>query len=204
MKKIVPVFFFCSFIFLSTALAQDAPQYFVLTTLEEVLAQSRDNRNLYEENRLKLYKMVINHAETHIATTHIAERLVGSRWESLTAMQRISFESAFIGAMVCRYGERALKYSRYRIVLVELSSRSGRRASIHVQLDAPVGKKGDGRAISMMYHLLDNGQGWKIYNVEGSGVSLMILLRVYTVFGTVLYGFEGFLENIKKKSKCLE
>ena len=91
-------------------------------------------------------------------------------WPTITREQQDKFTQLFVGLLKQTYLDRISLYTDEQVV-IKTAAEVNRKVHIHTDLVS----KGD--SISMLYKFYRAGNGWKIYDLEIQGVSLIVSYR---------------------------
>lgn len=91
-------------------------------------------------------------------------------WPTITRQQQEKFTDLFVDLLKQTYLDRISLYTDEQVV-IKTAAEVNRKVHIHTDLVS----KGD--SISMLYKFYRAGNGWKIYDLEIQGVSLIVSYR---------------------------
>ncbi|CAN2039856.1 phospholipid transport system substrate-binding protein [Candidatus Magnetomoraceae bacterium gMMP-15] len=126
--------------------------------------------------------------------SEMAKRTLGKGWKKLNIKQRDEFTDLFAILLAKTYLARVETYSNEKVIYISEKMVGSNKAAVKTKvtsasLDIPIN-----------YKML-NKNGWKIYDVNIEGVSLVRNYR--SQFRSILMkeGFNGLIEKLKKKTE---
>ena len=91
-------------------------------------------------------------------------------WPTMTRQQQDKFTALFVNLLRQTYLDRISKYTDEQVVIQQVAE-VNRKVHIYTDLIS------QGENISMLYKFYRTGNGWKIYDLEVEGISLIVSYR---------------------------
>jgi phospholipid transport system substrate-binding protein len=164
---------------LGVARAEVAPEELVRSTADVILAEIKQNREVYAKDYDKLYKMADEKVLPHFDFRRMAQWVLGRNWRDATPEQRDRFVAAFRDLLVRTYSQALLNYKDEQILYLPVQRQPN---DTEVLVKTEVKQSGGQPNIPIHYSFYRNKDGaWKVYDVTIEGVSLVTNYRsVYT------------------------
>jgi phospholipid transport system substrate-binding protein len=184
-------------LFAQPALAQEAPDALVKRVSEEVLTTIRSDKDLQAGNQAKVKELIETKLAPNFDFTRMTTLAVGRNWRTATPEQQKQLTDQFRTLLVRTYSgaltgyrDNTMDYKPLRMnpgdTDVIVRSEVRRQGQAPVQIDYDMGKTPD---------------GWKVYDVVVSGVSLVTNYR--DEFGDIVKtsGIDGLIKALETKNK---
>ena len=135
--------------------------------LDSVLVVLQDKNLSFEAKKAEVSKIV-----TPLFDFSLMAKLTLGRkhWPTMTRQQQEKFTSLFVDLLRDTYLDRISQYTDEQVVIKNAAEVNRK---VHILTDLV--SKGDN--ISMLYKFYRAGDGWKIYDLEIQGVSLIVSYR---------------------------
>lgn len=143
-------------------------QAFFRTKLDAVLETLQDGRLGDSEKQNRVMEIILPAFDLPL----MAKLSVGkTHWTGFTGNQKQRFSDAFQKKLQAAYLETILKFTDEKVVY-HAPLAKGRKVWLPLDLVSDTGQ------FKMIYKLYDFGKGWRIYDVEIEGVSILTSFRV--------------------------
>ena len=183
----------------ATVVASDiSPQELVRDTSSRMLSALRDEKNAIAGNPDRLYELVADIVLPYFDFRRMSQWVLGKNWRSATPEQRERFVLEFRKLLVRTYGNALMGYADEKIVYLPFTSdTSARTVTVRTEIDQ------GGSAIPISYSMYNSEDGWKVYDVAISGVSLVTNYR--STFGNIIRneGMDKLIKELVEKNKTL-
>ena len=170
---ILVVQFFFLLMLASTASSSQSPLELVRDTSTRMLVMLREEKTTIEKNPAMLHEMVANNVLTHFDFELMGRWTLGKYWRNANVQQREEFAKEFRDLLVRSYGSALVAYTDAEIVYLPFRMKENEtRVKVHTELSRP-----NDNSVKITYSLHSTTSGWKVYDVEIEGVSLVTNYR---------------------------
>lgn len=183
---------------LTTPLAAEEtpPDELVRATTEDVLELLEENREQIEENPARVFEAVQELVLPNFDFELMSRFVLARNWEQANADQRERFTGEFRNLLVRTYGSALSEYSGQEVEYPPMQSDTEEgRAKVPTEIIQP-----DGPAIPIGYSLYRTEDGWKVYDVEVDGVSLVQNYRSSFASEVKRNGIDGLIERLEERN----
>ncbi|HVS27346.1 MAG TPA: ABC transporter substrate-binding protein [Burkholderiales bacterium] len=188
-----------TFVGSSAARAADAaPDTLVRDTYNEVLEILKKDKDIQAGDRQKLLGLVEAKILPHFDFARITRLAVGKNWRAATPEQRQALVKEFRTLLVRTYST-ALGTYKDQTFEVRPADVKGNDAAVKVQINQP-----GGQPIMLDYSMEKTQQGWKVYDVMVSGISLVTSYRSSFNEEINRTGIDGLIKTLVEKNRKLE
>lgn len=167
----------------------------VNTLLDEFVAQ----REQLEGNKSALFELVDRVASPLFDFNYITKLVLAKNWKKATAEQRLDFATEFKRLLINTYATALFRYTDQSMTFGETTYKEKqgvRFATVNTEVLAQSG----GQPITVVYSMLNPGDGWKIYNLTVADLNLAINYRNVIQSIVQKEGLEGAIEVMKTKN----
>ena len=198
MKKLISLFF--AMLFAATALAQEAPDALVKRVTEEVLEIVRKDRDIQNGNTSRILELVDAKVIPNFNFQHMTALALGKDWRKATPAQQKQLTAEFQTLLVRTYSNALTSYKNQRVVYKQFKMKEGETdVLVRTEVDEP-GRK----AVQLDYSLEKLDAGWKVYDVNVAGISLVTNYREQFTQEVRSGGIDGLIQRLAEKNKSLE
>ncbi len=177
--------------------AQQAPDVLVKSTIEEVLAIVRADKEVQAGNVARIAELMEEKVAPHFDFARMTRLAVGRSWRDATPEQRDRLMREFRTLLVRSY---SAAFTMYRGIAVEYRplrlNPGDEEATVSTQIRLP----GGAQPISVDYDMLRTDAGWKVYDVRIDGASLVINYRNLFAQEIQRAGIEGLVRSLTEKN----
>ena len=175
-----------------------SPQELVRDTSSRMLSALRDEREVIDRNPGRLYELVSDIVLPYFDFRRMSQWVLGKNWRKATAEQRERFVVQFRQLLVRTYGTALSEYADEKIIYLPFMEKSGAR-TVTVRTEIEQG----GSTIPISYSMYNSPDGWKVYDVAISGVSLVTNYR--STFGNIIRGegMDSLIRQLEEKNGTL-
>jgi len=160
--------------------AELSPQDMVRDTSSRMLVAMNTEQDLIERDAAHLYALVEEIVLPYFDFRRMSQWVLGKNWRTATAAQREQFVEQFRILLVRTYGTALLEYADEEIVyLPYVEEQNAARVTVRTEIDQP----GVG-VIPIYYSMYQSDDGWKVYDISISGVSLVTNYR--STYGSII------------------
>ena len=194
--------FFSGLLIAATAMAQDiAPDALIKTVSEEVLDIVRKDKDIQSGNTKKAIDLVEAKVLPHFNFTRMTQLAVARNWRQANAAQQQVLTNEFRLLMVRTYSKALTEYKNQTINYKPFTLKPG---ETDVRVRTEIKQAGAGKNIELDYFLEKQGNGWKVYDIEVGGVSLVTNYRESFATEVGKTGIEGLIKSLQAKNKSGE
>jgi phospholipid transport system substrate-binding protein len=188
-----------SFSLVSVAQAQElpAPDVLIKNVTSEVLEIVRKDKDIQSGNYKKAIQLVEAKVLPNFNFTRMTALAMARDWRNATPAQQKALTDEFHTLLVRTYS-KAL--SEYRSQTVEFRPFKMNAADTDVKVRTQINQGGGAKPITLDYYLEKGAAGWKVYDIEVGGISLVTNYREF--FGTEVRngGIDGLIKALQAKN----
>lgn len=159
-------------LFAITAWAEQSPVQVVKDTVvhlqQEVQKQHADLKNSPQ----KLYRVVNKVIMPQVAINEMAALVLGPKWRTANQQQRNEFVKQFAMLMTRTYANALLTVADYDVSVSPLRNQNWQKAK-QIAVMGTVKPRNGGPSSQIIYYLVNEQSGWKIYDFSIEGVSFV-------------------------------
>lgn len=186
----------------ATAMAQDiAPDVLVKSVSEEVLDIVRKDKDIQSGNTKKAIELVEAKVLPHFNFTRMTQLAVARNWRQANPAQQQVLTNEFRILMVRTYSKALTEYKNQTINYKPFALKAG---ETDVRVRTEIKQSGAGKNIELDYYLEKQGNGWKVYDIEVGGVSLVTNYRESFATEVGRTGIDGLIKSLQAKNKSGE
>lgn len=182
--------------------AQDAaPDALIKSVTEDVLDIVRKDKDIQSGNTKKAIDLVEAKVLPHFNFTRMTQLALARDWSQATPVQQKALTDEFHTLLVRTYSKALTQYKDQTIDYKPLKMRSG---DTQVRVRTEVKQPGAKQPIQLDYYVEKNDKGWKVYDIEVGGVSLVLNYRDYFATEVRNGGIDGLIKSLQGKNKSGE
>lgn len=166
--------FVLGFALIGAALAADAPDAKLKTTVDQFMALLKQHSAEYRADSNKLYKAVDDVVVPRFDVPFIAQLVLGLNWRNASADQRTRFADAFKNMLMRAYANGML--DNYDSVKVDWQPVRMAQNADNAQVNSVL-TRNDGRTYTIGFKLRLINDDWKIYDIIIENISLVTNFR---------------------------
>jgi phospholipid transport system substrate-binding protein len=171
------------------------PQELVRETSSRMLAALHGEQEAIAQNPDHLYELVSIIVLPYFDFERMSMWVLGKNWRRATPEQRVRFVEQFRRLLVRTYGSALSEYADEEIIYLPYAD-DGRddRAIVRTEIEQA------GSTIPISYSMYKRSDGWKVYDVVISGVSLVTNYR--STFGTIIRdkGMDSLIQQLSERN----
>ena len=192
--------FFSGLLISSTVLAQEvAPDALVKTTTEEVLEIVRKDKDIQSGNTKKAIDLVEAKVLPNFNfTTQLA---MARDWRQATPAQQKTLTDEFHTLLVRTYAKALTEYKNQTVHYKPFTLKAG---ETDVRVRTEIRQSGAGKNIELDYWLEKSPTGWKVYDIEVGGISIVTNYRESFAAEVRNNGIDGLIKSLQAKNKSGE
>ncbi len=180
------------------ALTPDTPpDVLVKNVTNEVLAIVRKDKDIQSGNHQKAIDLVETKVLPHFDFTRMTQLSLGRDWRKATPEQQKTLADQFRTLLVRTYSSAL---NEYKSQVIEFKPFKMKPGDTDVKVQTQISQSGS-RPIPLDYYLEKLPQGWKVYDIEVDGISLVINYRESFASEVRRGGIEGLIKTLEAKNR---
>ena len=194
--------FFSGLLISSTVLAQEvAPDALVKTTTEEVLEIVRKDKDLQCGNTKNAIDLVEAKVLPNFNFTRMTQLAMARDWRQATPAQQKTLTDEFHTLLVRTYAKALTEYKNQTVHYKPFTLKAG---ETDVRVRTEIRQSGAGKNIELDYWLEKSPTGWKVYDIEVGGISIVTNYRESFAAEVRNNGIDGLIKSLQAKNKSGE
>lgn len=178
----------------------DAPDALIKRVTNEVLDIVRKDKDIQSGSPKKAIELVDAKVLPHFNFTHMTQLALGKDWRTASAAQQKTLTDEFRTLLVRTYSKALTEYKNQAIEYKPFKLNAGETdVKVRTQINQPGGKP-----IPLDYYLEKMPQGWKVYDIEVDGISLVINYRESFAAEVRKEGLDGLVKSLQAKNRTGE
>ncbi|MDP1654367.1 MAG: ABC transporter substrate-binding protein [Rhodocyclaceae bacterium] len=187
-----------AFLFAASAAAADiAPDVLVKDVTNEVLDIVRKDKDIQSGNTKKTLDLVEAKVLPHFNFQRMTQLALGREGRQATPDQFKVLVEEFRLLLVRTYSKALTEYRNQEILFKPLKM-SAADTDVRVRTEI---KQSGGKPVSLDYYLEKNATGWKVYDMEVGGISLVTNYRSSFAQEIQKGGIDGLIRSLQVKNK---
>lgn len=174
-----------------------SPQELVRDTSSRMLVALRDEQQAIAADHERLYELVAEIVLPYFDFVRMSQWVLGHHWRAATAEQRDRFVEQFRILLVRTYGSALSEYADEKIIYLPFVE-PGDATTVTVRTEI----EQVGAPIPIAYSMYRSPDGWKVYDVAISGVSLVTNYR--STFGSIIRkeGMDSLIQQMTDRNNA--
>lgn len=194
--------FFSSLVIAVTAMAQEvAPDALIKSVTNEVLEIVRKDKDIQSGNTKKAIELVEAKVLPHFNFTRMTQLALARDWRQANAAQQKVLTDEFRLLLVRTYSKALTEYKNQTIDFKPFAAKAG---ETDVRVRTEIKQSGAGKNIELDYFLEKSAGGWKVYDIEVGGISLVTNYRDSFAAEVRNNGIDGLIKSLQAKNKSGE
>ena len=177
-----------------------APDALVRTSIDEVLATIKADKELQNGNPRKVQALVEEKVIPHFDFTRMTRLAVGRSWSQASDAQKEALTREFQALLVRTY---STSISQYRNQVIEVKPARVAAGDKDTLVKTVVNQPG-GQPIPIDYGMEKSDRGWKVYDVLVDGVSLVTTYRSSFNDQIQKSGIDGLVKTLADRNRSSE
>ncbi len=191
-----------SLLFALAASAQEtAPDALIKTVTNEVLDIVRKDKDIQSGNTRKAIELVEAKVLPHFNFTRMTQLALARDWRQANAGQQKVLTDEFRTLLVRTYSKALTEYKNQTIDFKPFAAKPG---ETDVRVRTEIKQSGAGKNIELDYYLEKSTGGWKVYDIEVGGISLVTNYRESFASEVRNNGIDGLVKSLQMKNKSGE
>lgn len=184
------------------ALAEElAPDALIKNVTNEVLEIVRKDKDIQSGSTKKAIDLVEAKVLPHFNFTRMTQLAVARDWRQASPEQQKTLTAEFRTLLVRTYSKALTEYKNQTIDFRPFKMQP---ADTDVKVRTLINQPGATKAIDLDYYLEKQPNGWKVYDIEVGGVSLVTNYRSEFTAEVRKSGIDGLIATLQKKNKTGE
>ena len=193
---------FSSLLLAVPATAQDAaPDALIKNVTNEVLEIVRKDKDIQSGNTRKAIDLVEAKVLPHFNFTRMTQLALARDWRQASATQQKALTDEFRTLLVRTYSKALTEYKNQSIEFRPFAAKAG---ETDVRVRTEIKQSGAGKNIELDYFLEKSTGGWKVYDIEVGGISLVTNYRESLASEVRNNGIDGLVKSLQAKNKSGE
>lgn len=180
------------------AATDTAPDLLVKNVTTEVLEIVRKDRDIQSGNTKKTLDLVETKVLPHFEFPHMTQLALGREWRQASPEQAKSLIEEFRALLVRTYSKALTEYRDQEVVFKPFKMAAD-EADVKVRTEI---RQSGGKPVQLDYYLEKTSTGWKVYDLEVGGVSLVTNYRSSFAQEIRAGGIDGLIRNLQAKNKA--
>jgi phospholipid transport system substrate-binding protein len=176
-----------------------APDVLVKTVTMEVVDLIVKDKEIKSGGRAKLIAVIEGKVLPHFNFTAMTALAMGQNWAKANPEQRKQLTEAFKTLLVRTYASALSAYSEQKFDFRPLRAKA---TDTDVTVSVRVLQPGT-QPVPIDYSMEKTGSGWKVYDVNVGGVSLIANYRTEFANTVRNSGIDGLIKDLQKKNQSL-
>ncbi|MFN6961966.1 MAG: phospholipid-binding protein MlaC [Rhodocyclaceae bacterium] len=189
-----------AFLFSFSAAAEMAPDVLVKSVTDEVLDAVRQDKDIRNGNSKKVLELVETKILPHFDFHRMTQLALGRQARQASPEQMKVLVDEFRTLLVRTYSKALSEYRDQEIVFKPFKMAP---ADTDVRVRTEVRQTG-GKPVQIDYYLEKGSNGWKVYDIEVAGASLVTNYRSTFAQEIQVGGIEGLIKTLQEKNKVSE
>jgi phospholipid transport system substrate-binding protein len=183
----------------SAAQAQEllAPDVLIKNVTSEVIDIVRKDKDIQSGNSKKAIELVEAKVLPHFNFSRMTALAMARDWRTATPAQQKTLTDEFHALLVRTYS-KAL--SEYKSQTIEFRPFKMNAADTDVKVRTQINQGGGAKPISLDYYLDKSATGWKVYDIEVGGISLVTNYREFFATEVRNGGVDGLIKALQAKN----
>ncbi len=184
----------------TAAFAEEAPDALVNKITDEVLEIVRKDKDIQSGNTRKAVELVDAKVLPHFNFQHMTALAVGKEWRKASPQQQQQLTAEFKTLLVRTYSNALTGYKNQKVVFKPFKMNPGEtEVLVRTEVLQPGAKP-----VQLDYSLEKLDSGWKVYDVNVAGISLVTNYRDQFTQEIRNGGMDGLIQTVAAKNKSLE
>lgn len=177
-----------------------APDQLVKNVTNEVLEIVRTDKDIQSGNSKRVIDLVEAKVLPHFNFTHMTQLAMARDWRVATPAQQQTLTDEFRTLLVRTYSKALTEYKQQTIEFKPFSMKAG---ETDVKVRTQVIQSG-AKPVPLDYFLEKQPQGWRVFDIEVGGISLVTNYRESFASEVRKSGVDGLISSLQAKNRGAE
>lgn len=183
----------------TTVMAQEvAPDVMVKTVTNEVLEIVRKDKDIQSGNTKKAIDLVESKVLPNFNFTRMTQLAMARDWRQASPAQQKILTDEFHTLLVRTYAKALTEYKNQTVHYKPFTLKAG---ETDVRVRTEIKQAGAGKNIELDYWLEKSATGWKVYDIEVGGISIVTNYRESFASEVRNNGIDGVIKLLQTKNK---
>ena len=183
-------------------MAQEVPpDALIKSVTNEVLDIVRKDKEIQSGNTKKAIDLVEAKVLPHFNFTRMTQLALARDWRQANAGQQKILTDEFRLLLVRTYSKALTEYKNQTIAFKPFAVKAG---ETDARVRTEIRQSGAGKNIELDYFLEKSAAGWKVYDIEVGGISLVTNYRDSFAAEVRNNGIDGLIKSLQTKNKSGE
>jgi phospholipid transport system substrate-binding protein len=173
-----------------------APDALIKTTVDEVLAIVKHDKDIQAGNQKKILEMVESKVLPHFDFVRMTQLSIGKSWRVATAEQKQALVSEYRNMLIRTYTKA---FTIYRDQTVEIKPLKMAPDATEVTVKTAINKPG-AAPIPVNYEMVKAPDSWKVFDLTIEGVSLVTSYRGSFATEIQEKGIDGLIKTLSDRN----
>jgi phospholipid transport system substrate-binding protein len=189
--------FLCVALFAFGAHADEvAPDVLIRTVTDDVLTIVRTDKDLKSGNTAKAVDLVEAKVLPNFNFTRMTQLAMGRDWRQASPAQQKALTDEFRSLLVRTYSKALTEYKNQTVTMKPFSMKAGETdAKVRTEI-----RQSGSKPIELDYYLEKVNPGWKVYDIEVGGISLVTNYRDTFASEVRNGGIDGLIKTLQSKN----
>jgi len=174
-----------------------APDQLVKNVTNEVLEIVRTDKDIQSGNSKRVIDLVEAKVLPHFNFTHMTQLAMARDWRVATPAQQKTLTDEFRTLLVRTYSKALTEYKQQTIEFKPFSAKAG---ETDVKVRTQVIQSG-AKPVPLDYFLEKQPAGWKVFDIEVGGISLVTNYRESFASEVRKSGVDGLISSLQAKNR---
>jgi len=179
---------------------EGAPDVLVKNVTNEVLEIVRKDKDIQSGNQKKVLGLVEAKVLPNFDFSHMTRLALAREWRTATPAQQKSLTDEFRTLLVRTYSKALTEYKNQAIEFKPFRMSAG---ETDVKVRTLISQSG-AKPIPLDYYLEKTPQGWKVYDIEVDGISLVVNYRESFAAEVRKGGVDGLIKSLQTKNRSAD
>ncbi len=194
---VLAVFLLPAAAFAQAQVSDGAPDVLVKNVTNEVLEIVRTDKDIQSGSNKKAIDLIEAKVLPHFNFAHMTQLALGRDWRTANAAQQQALADEFRVLLVRTYSKALTEYKNQVIEFKPFRMKPGEtEVKVSTQINQPGNKP-----IPLNYYLEKLPAGWKVYDIEVDGISLVINYRDSFASEVRNSGIDGLIKSLQAKNR---
>ncbi len=199
LEKLMKSFFtfLCAALFTWSAHADEvAPDVLIRTVTDDVLTIVRTDKDLKSGSTTKAVELVEAKVLPHFNFTRMTQLALARDWRQASPAQQKTLTDEFRSLLVRTYSKALTEYKNQTVTMKPFSLKAGETdAKVRTEI-----RQSGSKPIELDYYLEKGNPGWKVYDIEVGGISLVTNYRDTFASEVRNSGIDGLIKTLQAKN----
>ena len=188
----------CCLVMLPLAMADDSsPQAMLRQVTDSMIARLNADKERIKIEPGHVFRLVEEILVPNADFKEMSKRVLAIYWRRATPTQRLAFTEQFKILVIHTYATAFRRYKDEQVVIT--GQRTGRSNKNLVEVKSKI-KQTEGPDIEVNYRMIKRASGWKVYDMNVEGVSLVSSFRSQFADKLRSSGIDAVITDLAKKN----